>query len=84
MLMDEDGSENNQVKVATLLVSVILMLAEPRGYKGFLPFYKRGKGEEGKTWGRKRREENGADSEEKKKETEDGEQERETQRGAGE
>lgn len=34
--------------------------------------------------GRKGREENGVDSEEKKKETEDDEQERETQRGAGE
>lgn len=59
------------------------MLAEPRGYKGFLPFCKGEKGK-GEDRGRKRREENGADSEKKKKETEDGEQGRETQRGAGE
>lgn len=60
------------------------MLAEPKGYKGFLPFCKGKKREGGEERGRKGREENGVDSEEKKKETEDGEQERETQRGAGE
>jgi hypothetical protein len=84
MLMDEDGSENNQVKVATLLVSQLFSCWQNQGVTKDSSLFVKGKRERGEEGGRKRREENDMDSEKKKKETEDGEQERETQRGAGE
>lgn len=83
MLMDEDGSENNQVKVATLLVSQLFSCWQNQGGTKDSSLFVKGKREREEEGGRKRREENGVDSEKKKKETDDGEQERETQRGAG-
>lgn len=83
MLMDEDWSENKQVKVATLLVSQAFSCWQnQRATKDSSLFVKGKNGKEGKK---------GAGKEgkrmvwivKKKKETEDGEQERETQRGAG-
>ena len=83
MLMDEDWSENKQVKVATWLFSQAFSCwPNQRATKDSSLFVKGKNGKEGKKGAGK--EGNGVDSEEKKKETEDGEQERETPRGAGE